>query len=157
MRLRRNVMSNDRGFTITELMIVVVLVALLTSIAVPMYREHIVKARVTKAIGDISSLSLQIEQFRLRNGDRVPDSLAELGVDIPQDPWGQAYGFLNIRTAANPAAVRKDGRLIPLNTDYDLFSIGADGRSAPPLSAAQARDDVLRANDGAFIGLGKDY
>lgn len=148
---------NSRGFTITELMIVVVLIALMTSVAIPMYREHVIRARVNKAIGDISSLNIRIEHFRLQNSDRIPADLAELGIDIPQDPWGQPYGYLNIRTAPNLGAVRKDGRLNPLNTDYDLYSIGEDGRSTPPLSAKHARDDIVRANNGAYIGLGKDY
>jgi general secretion pathway protein G len=53
--------------------------------------------------------------------------------------------------------LRKDGKLNPLNTDYDLYSVGADGLSAGPLTAMQSRDDIVRANNGAFVGLGEDY
>ncbi|MDH4073829.1 MAG: prepilin-type cleavage/methylation domain-containing protein, partial [Gammaproteobacteria bacterium] len=52
---------------------------------------------------------------------------------------------------------RKDGSLNPLNTDFDLYSAGADGESAGPLSATKSRDDIVRANNGAFIGLGENY
>ena len=66
--------------------------------------------------------------------------------------------YLNI-AAAGPGngAVRKDGKLNPLNSDFDLYSVGADGESMGPLSAVKSRDDIVRANNGAFIGLGEDY
>ncbi len=52
---------------------------------------------------------------------------------------------------------RKDYFLVPLNTDYDLYSVGKDGNSRPPLSAPDSADDVIRANDGAYIGLAANY
>ena len=52
---------------------------------------------------------------------------------------------------------RKDGNLNPLNTDFDLYSRGQDGDTAGPLSAQSSRDDIVRANNGAFVGLGEDY
>jgi general secretion pathway protein G len=52
---------------------------------------------------------------------------------------------------------RKDGKPNPLNSDYDLYSMGADGDSMGPLSATASRDDIVRANNGAFIGLGEEY
>jgi general secretion pathway protein G len=68
------------------------------------------------------------------------------------------YYYLNI-AAAGPGkgAFRKDGKLNPLNSDFDLYSAGADGVSMGPLSAKASRDDIVRANNGAFIGLGEDY
>jgi general secretion pathway protein G len=77
---------------------------------------------------------------------------------IPLDPWGNEYQYLNIRAAGGGVGgFRKDGNLNPLNTDFDLYSMGADGSSAGPLSAKKSRDDIVRANNGAFIGLGEDY
>jgi general secretion pathway protein G len=52
---------------------------------------------------------------------------------------------------------RKDRFLVPLNTDFDLYSVGRDGESVPPLSAAKSRDDVVRAANGAFIGLASKF
>ncbi|MGI9262323.1 MAG: prepilin-type cleavage/methylation domain-containing protein, partial [Woeseiaceae bacterium] len=77
---------------------------------------------------------------------------------VPKDPWGNDYQYLNIRAAGpGKGAFRKDGNLNPLNTDFDLYSMGADAASAGPLSAKNSRDDIVRANNGAFIGLGEDY
>lgn len=135
-----------------------VVAAMLVSLAIPTYEMFVTRAKVSAAIGDIAKLSLAVESFRLNNNDRIPLTLEEMGVPIPMDPWGRPYEFLNIPAAGGGlGALRKDGKLNPLNTDFDLFSIGKDGKSAGPLSAAQSRDDIVRANNGAFIGLGEDY
>ena len=151
-------MKRANGFGLVELVVVLVISTLLLSISLPAYNGYAQRARITSAIGDISGLSLEIEKFRLKNNGRIPATLDELGTVIPNDPWGQPYEFLNI-PAAGPGkgGLRKDGRLNPLNTDFDLYSIGKDGESAGPLSAKASRDDVVRANNGAFIGLGEDY
>ena len=151
-------MERAKGFGLLELIVVLVVLTLLTTMAIPSYNTYTQRARVASAIGDISGLSLEIEKFRLKNNGRIPLTLEEMGVVIPLDPWGQAYEFLNI-PAAGPGngGVRKDGKLNPLNTDFDLYSIGKDGESAGPLSAKHSRDDIVRANNGAFVGLGEDY
>jgi general secretion pathway protein G len=46
---------------------------------------------------------------------------------------------------------------VPINSDYDLYSVGKDGVSSGPLTAGPSRDDVIRANDGGFFGLARDY
>jgi len=52
---------------------------------------------------------------------------------------------------------RKDGKLNPINSDFDLYSIGEDGKTTTPLRAPQSRDDVIRARDGAFLGLAAEF
>jgi len=52
---------------------------------------------------------------------------------------------------------RRDGYLFPLNTDYDLFSLGPDGRTTTAISGNNALDDVIRANDGGFFGAASNY
>lgn len=151
-------MERYRGFGLLELMVTLVIASLLLTLAVPAYDNYAERARVAKAIGDIGGLGLAIEAFRLKNDDRIPDALAELPIAIPVDPWGRAYEFLNIQTAGpGNGGLRKDGKLNPLNTDFDLFSRGKDGDSKGPLSAPASHDDIVRANNGAFIGKGEDY
>jgi general secretion pathway protein G len=53
--------------------------------------------------------------------------------------------------------VRKDRFLVPLNSDYDLYSKGKDGESVPQIGDRRSQDDVLRANNGAYIGLASGY
>ena len=146
------------GFGLLELMVALVIVSLLMVLAVPAYDSFITRARVAGSIGDLGSIAIQIERFSLLNNDQFPVVLTDLPMDMPLDPWGNAYQYLNIR-AAGPGngAFRKDGNLNPLNTDFDLFSQGADGSSMGPLTAMPSRDDIVRANNGAFYGLAADY
>lgn len=147
-----------QGFSLLELMITLVIAAMLVSVALPMYDRNVQRGKAAKAIGDISRLSLEIERYRLNNRDQMPPSLSDLSIAVPEDPWGQPYIFLNIIDGdAKIGDLRKDGKLNPLNSDFDLYSIGRDGETAKPLNAKSSRDDIVRANDGAFIGLGADY
>jgi general secretion pathway protein G len=57
----------------------------------------------------------------------------------------------------SPGQPRKDRFLVPINTDFDLYSVGRDGESVPSLTAAKSRDDVVRAANGAFIGLASRF
>lgn len=148
----------SKGFGLLDLMVTLCIASLLSALAIPAYDAFVQRAKVSRAIGDIGGLSLAVEQFRLNHDDRIPLSLAELGSEIPIDPWGRAYEYQNIDASGlGVAGLRKDGKLNPLNSDFDLYSRGKDGDSKGPLSAKASRDDVVRANNGAFIGLGEDY
>ncbi len=52
---------------------------------------------------------------------------------------------------------RKDRFLVPINSDFDLYSMGKDGDSVGPLTAQKSHDDVIRANDGGFYGLASNF
>jgi general secretion pathway protein G len=52
---------------------------------------------------------------------------------------------------------RKDRFLVPINSDFDLYSVGPDGDSTPPLNAKNSRDDIIRANDGLFVGPASNF
>ncbi len=148
----------SHGFGLLDLMIVLVILSLLAAVAAPSYKQFVLRAKNARAIGDIGSMSMEIGKFRLNNNDQAPNSLNELPMEIPLDPWGNPYQYLNLMTAGpGKGDFRKDGKLNPINTDFDLWSFGADGESASPLSAFVSRDDIVRANNGTFIGLGEDY
>jgi general secretion pathway protein G len=52
---------------------------------------------------------------------------------------------------------RKDRFGVVLNTDFDLYSMGKDRLSSDSLSTPNSHDDILRANDGAFVGLASHF
>ncbi len=72
------------------------------------------------------------------------------------DPWGRPYQYLNIRVSGTSNA-RKDKKLKPLNSDFDLYSMGPDGLTNKSLNNAKSRDDVVRARDGGFIGTAEEF
>ena len=146
------------GFQLLELMIALAIVAIAVTVAVPSYTQQIDKANNADAAADIMSISLAIEVFYTRNG-RFPDSLAEIGLDTLQDPWDNTYCYLRIAGAglAGKGALRKDKQLNPVNSDFDLYSMGKDGATRPPFTAKPSWDDVVRASNGRFVGLAADY
>jgi general secretion pathway protein G len=147
--------ARERGVTLLEIMFAIAMIAVLSAIAVPAYRAHLERVDLSRAIGDVHDIGLSLERWQLNNG-RFPDTLAEAGLGGRVDPWGSPYRYLNM-DGANPGARRKDKNLVPINTDFDLYSVGKDGESVPPLTAPKSQDDIVRANNGAFVGLGSDY
>ena len=53
--------------------------------------------------------------------------------------------------------MRRDHFLVPVNTDFDLYSLGKDGLSRSPFTAAASQDDIVRANNGLYVGLVSEY
>ncbi len=152
---RRTDLRRASGFSLLELMLVTAVVAIIGAVAVPTYQTVVDRTHARRAISDIGVLSLKIKKFEVAKG-RFPDSLAEAGLAGGLDPWGNAYRYLNV-TGASLGELRKDRNLVPINTDFDLYSAGKDGDTRPPLTAAPSRDDIVRANNGSFLGLAEDY
>ncbi len=73
-----------------------------------------------------------------------------------KDPWGRAYIYYNI-DANGKGGARKDHALNPINTDFDLYSMGADGLSKSQVSQKDSLDDLIRANNGGYIGFASDF
>jgi general secretion pathway protein G len=120
-----------RGFTLLELLVVMVIIGLLAGFVAPRYFAQVGKARVKAAKDQIDALDKAIEQFRLDVG-RLPtteEGLAALNAapqgitnwggpylkkDVPLDPWGHAYLYAQPGTHQN---------------DFDLLSYGRDGQA----------------------------
>jgi general secretion pathway protein G len=153
---RRSRPRQGRGFTLVEILIVLAIVVILAGLAVGAYDRYREKLRVSQAVSDIGAIATSI---RLRAEDtRVfPGSLAEIGLGGKRDPWGRPYQYLNLETKKGNGMARKDKKLAPLNSDFDLYSMGKDGKSLAPLVPPVSRDDVVRARDGSFIGLAADF
>jgi len=143
------------GFTIVELMIVVAIVAILAMIAVPAYTNYNDRVDIFEAKKDIIALQLAIDDYELEYG-ALPNSLADVGMQGMTDPWGNPYAYGN-HDVIPPGHRRKDHSLVPINSDYDLYSNGPDGGSVPPLTGQASRDDIVRARDGGFIDKAENY
>lgn len=122
----------QRGFTLIEIMVVVVIIGVLGSIIVPQFMSRPDQAKVTAARSDLQAIATALEMYRLDNFNypSTQQGLEALSVrptgtpaaknwnpqgylkSLPLDPWGTPYQYLNpgVRTSA-----------------YDLFSLGSDG------------------------------
>jgi general secretion pathway protein G len=120
--------------------------------------DYIERTKIEIAIADITLISGELDTYYTVHNS-YPDSLSALGLndDALTDEWGFSYRYLNIATVKGNGKLRKDHSLVPINTDYDLYSVGKDGKTASPLTSALSRDDIVRAKNGAFIGKATDY
>jgi general secretion pathway protein G len=149
------------GFTMIELLIGMAIIGTLLAIALPMLQTALDKARIARAIGDIGALQTDIASFEA-GGKGLPETLADIGRSTLMDPWGNLYEYLNFHLDEGgggppPGGARKDRFLVPINSTYDLYSMGKDGKSVSALTAKVSRDDIVRANDGGFIGPAVKY
>lgn len=145
--------------TIVEVAIAMLIIGVLLAIAVPAYQDYRERIRVARAVTDIGSIQASIGNYAVDNGGKFPADLADVGAGIAamRDPWGNPYQYVGHDDVNGKGKFRKDKNIVPINSDFDLWSMGPDGKSVPPLTAKASRDDIVRANNGRFIGLASDY
>ena len=122
-------MSRFKGFTLLELLVVIVIIGLLAGYVAPRYFGQVGKSEVQVARAQIDSLEKALDQYRL---DTRHFPTAEQGLEaltskpaneanwsgpylkkaVPSDPWGRAYVY----------------RVPGSKGEYDLYSLGRDGK-----------------------------
>lgn len=124
--------SIREAFTLIEILVVVVIIAILATLVAPNVFQHVGSARETTARSQVEMLGVALDAYRLHMG-RYPTSQEGLAAlwerpvgapstwrgpylrkAVPLDPWGVAYAF------QSPGDVNRDG--------YDLISFGSDGK-----------------------------
>ena len=144
------------GFTLIEILVVLVIAGILIAIAVPSFERYLERSRLVETTYDLGTMQKTIKGYELAKG-ALPDALADVGYGTKLDPWGRPYEYLNLRNMKGNGKARKDKSLAPLNSDFDLYSVGRDGLTEAALSNKASRDDVVRARDGRFIGPAEEF
>ena len=123
--------ERDSGFSLLELMVVVVIMSILALVIVPRIIDRPDQARQARVQSDLATLSEAVSLYRLDNfvypttqqglaalvtrpvSDPVPDNWQDGGYvqTLPSDPWGKPYQYLS------PG----------VHGDFDIFTFGADG------------------------------
>ena len=153
--------SAEGGFTLIEVVIAIFIVGILAAIAIPNYLNYIKKADERTTISDIQFIESRIKEIMAEGGPPPPD-LASMNLgERLIDHWGHPYQYLvlyGLTTAeAKAAGARKRKNLNPINTDFDLYSMGPDGETSENLKSSKGKDDIVRADDGAYIGIADGY
>ena len=121
----------SRGFTLLELMVVIVIIGVLAALIAPKVLENVDKAKITAANADISNLMNALKMYKLDNGrypsgdqglqalvskpttGSMPGNWRSYLDKLPDDPWHHPYQY------ANPG----------VHGEIDVFSLGADGQA----------------------------
>lgn len=144
------------GWTLIEIALALAIGGVLMAIVVPAYADAREARRVAQAIADIRTIEAEIASHALVTR-RPPADLAEIGWDRMLDPWGRPYRYLRFDGLQWVTSARVDRFDVPINSTYDLYSVGEDGASALSLQLPASWDDVIRANDGAYVGLASRF
>lgn len=145
-----------RGFSLVEILFVVGIVAFVAWLTVPALNRYLQRSRVHAAVQDVKLMAEDIKKYERTRG-ALPATLADVGYSGKTDPWGNDYRYVNLLTSTGNGEARKDKKLAPLNSDFDLYSVGADGATHAQLGNSASRDDIVRARDGRFIGLAAEF
>jgi general secretion pathway protein G len=141
---------------VIEVLLVLMVIGVIAAIAMPELLQTMARAKLRRAMADMRIIDFEIHQYDVAAGS-LPDSLADLSDRPRLDPWGRPYVYFPFVGPGWKGKARKDRFLVPINSTYDLYSVGPDGQSRPPLQNPRSYDDVVRANDGQFYGLGRDF
>jgi len=150
---------SESGYTLIELCICIAIIGILVAIAVPNYINYRYRAQIAVCISDIKLIETAISDYLEEVGE-LPDSLTDIKLSAMRDPWGKPYQYLRIdggKTSGIEGKRRRDKNANPVNSDYDLYSMGRDNKTVAQFTGNNARDDIVRANDGAYCGLAENH
>ena len=146
-------MLGSGGFSLVELIVILVIIGMLSVIAIPMWTNMVTNSKISRAQADIRTLEKDITAYLIEKGT-LPPSLNAIGRGDLHDPWNRPYQFVNFSLGGTPY---QDEMTMDLNTDFDVYSAGQDGNSTQSLADASCQDDVIRAGDGGYVGVGKNF
>jgi len=134
----------------------VAIVMTLTIIGIPAYDKYRENTRIAQAVVDIRTIEHDILIHEGYAG-RLPDSLNEVGKESARDSWGNTYRYFNVASGQGNGVRRFDKLTVALNTDFDLYSLGRDGKTNASLSNADSLDDIVRGRNGDYVGVASKY
>lgn len=147
-------MRFQRGFTLAETLLGAAFLAVSLEAAVELVSTQIEQSRIEQAQRDLARIQRTVEGYRAIHHD-LPSSLTELGSAIPLDPWGHPYEYVSFDLKGTVGQRSLEG--LPINTEYDLYSLGADGRTDANLRSEAGHDDIVRGRDGSYIGPAMEF
>lgn len=146
---RMSKLSTRAGFTLLELLVVIGIVSILATIALPILKRYVVTTKNARSMADIRTIEKAIAAYSIEKNS-LPPTLADVGMSNQLDPWGQSYVYVNHSLGGTPL---KGSNTLALNEDYDLCSGGADGTCSDDYDIPNSQDDIVRHDSGLVVGM----
>ncbi|MCM0081466.1 type II secretion system GspH family protein [Geomonas sp. Red32] len=150
---------DQEGFSLIEMVVVVAIIAILASLAIPAYSQIEDLARNARAVVEIREMEHAIAAYSIEHGGVYPTTLADIGRPNAIDPWGARYVYSDFKPPNDAPRLGSIGSSDDQwNTDFDLYSLGTDSDSkASNFIDPSTQNDVIRAGNGAYCGLARDF
>lgn len=93
----------ERGFTMIEMMVVLIIIAVLMGVGIKFYSGYIDRAKVTKARGEVTTMAAALDAYYAEHSDTgYPSKMEDAGIDASlKNPWGRAYDYTRDSTDAH--------------------------------------------------------
>ncbi|MBE3584723.1 MAG: type II secretion system protein GspG [Thermoanaerobacter sp.] len=146
MSILKRCLRNEKGFTMIEMMVVLVIIAVLIAGGIKFYSGYMENARVTKAKAQISTMQAALDSYYAEKSE-YPDTVDELlnaGIRVATgstsnpfkleatDPWGENYEYKVSGTGNNQYSVYTGHNKVQGKDGYRVIGKGQDGESSPP-------------------------
>ncbi|WP_371873203.1 type II secretion system protein [Geomonas limicola] len=154
--------SDQRGFTLVELLMVCIILAALAIMIFPAYAQIKIKVQNVRAMEEIRSIEKSISAYTLDHAGTYPTDLQALNLGTMKDPWGTLYVYhppLAPYPDPNDAEVTGPFNIAgkSLSDDFDLYSKGPDGHTSPDATDLVSLDNIVRVSEGGWVGVASDF
>ena len=140
------IQNRKKGFTLIELLIVLAVIAILISIALPLFRGMQDEGNITKAKGELRTLQTAIESYHIHNNQTYPALLDDLVTQVPQ---------LITEVPVDPFSTTGDdyGYEVGGTNDkfYVVFSVGPGQDGSATIGTGVQQDQVVETNAQSAI------
>jgi general secretion pathway protein G len=144
-------LSDQRGFTLVELLVVCAILGVLATMAIPSYTVVTNSVRMSRCLAEVHVLDQGVASYAADQG-HYPALITQVETLKTNfvDPWGHDYVY------HYPGAYQGAIAGTPLNLDYDIYSVGMDGATTEKIGDGTSLDDIIRASEGGYVGKNQD-
>jgi len=123
-------MRGKSGFTLVEILIVVVILGILAAIVIPQFTEASTDAKESRLLSDLQSVRAQIELYKIQHNDDIPGTVAGVDFEAAMTQYTTVLGALAAVQAPGPSVYGPYLQKLPTNPWNDFDTVRADGAAA---------------------------
>jgi len=131
-------MRKETGFTLIELMVTIVIIAILAAIALPSYQQYIQRGKITEATSNLSAMQLALEKYYADNRNYGTTGAGTCGVAVPTGASARYFTITCIPGSADASG------------NYQSYLLKADGITAEGMNGFEYTIDSSNVRQSTF-------